>query len=462
MSMLTEAAGRFRWPGWLGWRGEPAGPMAAAMTQTGMPGLSAALIAGGAVTETAAWGLACAGEPEPVTDQTLFQAASISKPVAAACALRLVAERRLDLDEPVTERLRSWQVPGNQGWQPRITLRQLLSHTAGLTVHGFPGYQPGAGVPSLRDVLDGRGNTPPVRVAFLPGAQFSYSGSGYCVLQQLLQDVTGEPFAELAAALVLGPAGMASSGFDQPPAPARRPLAAAGHRSGGVPVAGRWHVYPEQAAAGLWTTPADLCRFAIAIQQSLDGAAGALLPAGLAAAMSEPAAPNARFGLGLEADGSGDGLRFGHTGGNEGFQCQLTGYAAGGAGAAVMTNLDGGLAVAQGLLRALGECCGWPEDTVPGGARPPAGEYAAAGHNAAADIVLRVSPDGEVTLLAGRQPPVGLRPAGPGRWTADALNLEVTARPPVPAGPDGSPRAAVLTLHQDAEYTTDIELTPRD
>lgn len=184
------------------------------------------------------------GEPEEP-----FQAGSISKPVAALLALRLVGAGVLDLDEDVNERLASWELPQGDG----VTLRRLLGHTAGLGVSFFPGYESGTALPSLEQILDGEppANTAPVRLEATPGSGFRYSGGGYVLLQLLLEEVTGTPFAELAAEHVLGPLGMASTTFS--------------------PRSGPGHVYPEEAAAGLWTTAADLARFVLALQRRVDG-----------------------------------------------------------------------------------------------------------------------------------------------------------------------------------------------
>jgi CubicO group peptidase (beta-lactamase class C family) len=486
VTLIDDMAGDFRWPRDVAWHGQPALPLGTAMTHAGVPAVSVAVITGGEVSETAAWGVACAGESPAATPGTLFQAASISKPVAAACTLRLVADGAFGLDEPVDELLRSWQVPANGTWRPRLTVRQLLSHTAGLTVSAFPGYPPGTAIPSLTDVLAGRGNTLPVRVASLPGVQFSYAGGGYCVLQQLLTDVTGLPFPELARELVLGPAGMLDSAYAQPLPAGQQRLAAAGHRNGPAPVAGRWHVYPEMAAAGLWSTPADLARFALAIQRSLAAgsagagasasagggadAGGALLPAELAALMIEPAAPNVRCGLGLFSEGSGGSLRFGHTGGNEGFVCEMTGYATGGIGAVVMTNADLGVPLVKGVLAGIARAGDWPGYPA-GAARPPAAGTAAVPADAAVaageearragialagdyelgETLIRVrEQDGLLTLQAGQQPPVALVPSGAGRWAALELNLEVRLGG---AGAGGS--RPELVLRQDAPFTTE-------
>jgi CubicO group peptidase (beta-lactamase class C family) len=166
-----------------GWEREPPEQLARLLERFRIPGISIAVIADGTLTWAHAWGVAEAGRPDPVTEHTLFQAGSISKPVAAMCALRLAAQDSLDLDTDVNQLLVSWKVPANHGWQPHVTVRQLLSHTAGLTVHGFPGCRTDRPVPSLLQVLNGQGNTPAVRVSTIPGLQFSYSGGGYCILQ---------------------------------------------------------------------------------------------------------------------------------------------------------------------------------------------------------------------------------------------------------------------------------------
>jgi CubicO group peptidase (beta-lactamase class C family) len=206
-----------------------------------------------------------------VQTSTLFQAASISKPVAALAALRLVADGRLDLDADVNRFLTSWQLPGDAG-DERVTVRHLLCHGGGLSVDGFPGYRQDQSLPSLTDMLDGLppSNTPAVRRDGPPGRAWRYSGGGYQILQQLVEDVTGRVFTDLAAELVLRPAGMTTATYAQPDsADAAAPC-----------VEGRsvsWRIYPEHAAAGLWCTPTDLLRLAQAIQAALAGEQGAIL-----------------------------------------------------------------------------------------------------------------------------------------------------------------------------------------
>ncbi len=238
----------------------------------------------------------------PVTDATLFQAGSISKPVAAMGALRLVEQGTLSLDEDVNTKLKSWKVPENEFTATeKVTLRRLVSHTAGLTVHGFPGYDIEVPMPTTVQVLDGAGNTAPVRVNVVPGSIWRYSGGGYTVMQLLVSDVTGKPFAQYMSEAVLGPVGMSHSTYEQPLPPARAAQTASGYYADRSAVSGKWHVYPEMAAAGLWTTPTDLARFAMEVQQSLAGKSNKVISQAMT--RQQLTAQMNDFGLGLGALG---------------------------------------------------------------------------------------------------------------------------------------------------------------
>jgi len=224
------------------------------------------------------YGLSDIEREKAVMPDTLFQAGSVSKPVAALSALRLAQAGQIDLAEDVNTKLTSWQVSPNEWTKIRpVTVRNLLSHTAGTTVHGFPGYARDEGRPSTVDVLDGNGNTDPVRVDLEPASEWRYSGGGYTVMQLLVSDVAGEPFADVMRATVLNPIGMRSSTYEQPLPEPLHERAAAGYRADGTKVEGGWHVYPEMAAAGLWTTPSDLARYIIAIQRIRAGREGGVL-----------------------------------------------------------------------------------------------------------------------------------------------------------------------------------------
>src|SRR5512139_1842453 len=238
-----------------------------------VPGVSIALIDRETISAQG-FGVQQAGDDSPVTTQTRFQAASISKPVSALAVLSLVQNGTLDLDVDVNTYLHSWQVPENEHTREhKVTLRGLLSHTAGLTVHGFPGYAAGETVPSLRQILDGEppANTQPVRVETAPGSQYSYSGGGYTVMQLLVEDVTGLPFPAWMRSTVLDPLQMGHSTFEQPLPAHYAEEAATAHYGDGRPIDGKWHTYPEMAAAGLWTTPSDLARFIMELSASYTG-----------------------------------------------------------------------------------------------------------------------------------------------------------------------------------------------
>ena len=242
-----------------------------------VPGVGIAVIEGGRIAWARGAGVKTAGSADPknaVTPDTLFQAGSISKPVTATAMLRLVERGTLQLDTDVNSYLTTWKVPDNEHTQKeKVTLRRLASHTAGLTIFGFPGYERNQPIPTLVQILNGTApaNTEPVRVDVVPGSISRYSGGGTLVMQLLMMDVTGEPFPALMQELVLGPAGMTHSTFEQPLPAARAGEVARPHDEEGKPIPGEWHVFPEMAPAGLWTTPSDLGRFFAEIQLALDG-----------------------------------------------------------------------------------------------------------------------------------------------------------------------------------------------
>jgi len=335
-----------------------------------VPGLSLAVIAHGQIAVERGYGVREAGRSEHVdATTTLFQACSISKPVTALAMLRLVDRGELDLNADVNERLTAWRVPPNASWQPRVTLRMLASHSAGLTTWGFPGYRRGVPLPTLVQVLTGTApaNTGAVRVDLVPGTQVRYSGGGTVVMQLLLEEATGATFSDLLEKLVLAPLGMRSSTFAQPLPETLWGRAAIAHSEDGSPVPGGWHVYPEQAAAGLWTTSADLCRYAIAVQEAVAGDDSILRPA-TAREMLTPQLPPTEPSAGLHSPGLGPFLGggaetrwFGHSGGNEGFACHFMAHVEGGCGAAVMTNGDGGHALVREVFDGLAHELDWPD-----------------------------------------------------------------------------------------------------
>jgi CubicO group peptidase (beta-lactamase class C family) len=242
-------------------KGEPTvtTKLADRMAALHVPGVSIAVIHYGKIEWARGFGVTRLGGPA-VTPDTLFQAASISKPVTAMAVLHLVESGKLNLDADVNQYLKTWKVPANTFTEKtKVTLRELLSHTAGMTVHGFPGYASGSPLPTLVQVLNGEkpANTPAIIVDATPGTNWRYSGGGFVVTQLLLQDVTGQPFPKLLHDTVLAPVGMTRSTYEQPLPQNRMAEAAMAYRRDGEPVPGGPHVYPEMAPAGLWTTPSD-------------------------------------------------------------------------------------------------------------------------------------------------------------------------------------------------------------
>ena len=344
-------------------RAQVADAVLASMKRHNVPGVGIAVVDNYEILWAEGFGVVTAGSERPVTPTTMFQAASISKPVAALAALRTVEMGKLKLDEDVNPRLISWHIPASPTIvrQP-VTLRRLLSHSAGLNVHGFDGYPVGQPVPSLVQVLSGSppANSPPVKLLMKPGYKFKYSGGGYTVVQQLLIDVTGQAFPQFMQQQVLEPLGMDHSTYEQPLPEKFAPEAATAHRADGKPIPGRWHVYPEMAAAGLWTTPSDLARVVIEVARTASGRTGNLLSSGMIAEMLKVQSGSARtYGLGFAVRGEGRSFTFSHGGGNEGFRCTLVGMPSAGQGVVIMTNSDSGSQLLQDVLPVVHDAYGW-------------------------------------------------------------------------------------------------------
>jgi len=344
-------------------KGEPAicHTLAKRMEEYHVPGVSIAVVHNGVMEWAQGFGAAEMGG-KAVSAATLFQAGSISKPLAAMAALRLVQQGKLTLDSDVNALLTSWKVPAAEvAAGHTVTLRELLTHTAGFTVHGFPGYAAGKPVPTLVQVLDGQkpANTGPIRLESVPGSKWNYSGGGYTVMQQLLLDVTKEPFPKLLHETVLGPIGMTHSTYEQPLPAGMRETAATPYGDKGSAIAGGAHTYPEMAAAGLWTNPTDLCKYILEVQQSLKGKANHVLSAEMTRQMVT--AGLGGWGLGPEIGGASGNRYFSHGGVNEGFESLFVGYENGGDGAVVMTNAQGGSRLASEVMSSIAVEYNWPD-----------------------------------------------------------------------------------------------------
>ena len=307
-----------------------------------VPGVSIAVINNYAVEWARAYGVKDAATGEPVTAETVFQAASISKTLNATVIMKRVMEGKLSLDENVNTYLKSWQLPDNEFTaKKKVTIANLLSHTGGTTVSGFPGYSVTAPLPSVQQILKGEppANTAPVIVNTDPGVRFRYSGGGTTILQLVLTELEKKPYAKIMNETVIGPLNMSNSTFSQPLPDEWKSRAATGHRPEDKPVEGKWHVYPELAAAGLWTTPTDLAKFAIEHQLSVQGNSNKILKREFDEKMMTPYIGGS-YGLGWGVQKMGDAVYFQHDGGNEGFSCALVAHIKSGYGAVVMINAN--------------------------------------------------------------------------------------------------------------------------
>jgi len=314
------------------------------------PGLAVALVQDGRPVWAAGFGLADPTTGRPVTAGTRLQAASVSKPVTAWGVLRLVEAGRIGLDEPVLGRLRRWRPPPSPFDAEGLTVRRLLSHTAGLSVHGYVGQRADRPVASIAASLAGKtGDGFPVELLEEPGRRWLYSGGGYSVLQLLVEELTGQPFADYMAAEVLGPLAMAASGFRW----SRTAGTARPHDAGGRPLPD--FAFAEQAAAGLVTTAPDLARFLAA---ALAGPRGeppgreVLSPAAVRLALTAAPATDGRWGLGygLGLTPGGDLLAY-HEGANRGWRAGLALVPDRRAGIALLANGDAGSAPIDAVVQ---------------------------------------------------------------------------------------------------------------
>jgi CubicO group peptidase (beta-lactamase class C family) len=325
-----------------------------AMRTLKIPSVSIALVDQGEIAWTGSF-----GDRGP---DTLYQAASLSKFVTALAVLRLVQDRQVDLDTNVRRYLTSWRLPEhshpNSG---TVTLRRLLSMTAGIGVPGYIGYLPGAPLPSLTEILGGLppANSPPVTVETSPGTAYAYSGGSYEIVEAVIQDVTGQAFATIMSQLVLEPAGMNDSFFAQPLPEHLVSRAATGHRQDGSELPGGWRIIPELAAGGLWSTAGDLAKLLVAVGQAARGTGTRLFTQQTAGAMLTRQAPGP-YGLGAAVSGEGNALVLMKRGQNIGYQSFLILFPLIGKGLVVMTGSDHGTTLANALVHRAAQAYGWP------------------------------------------------------------------------------------------------------
>jgi len=331
--------------GWVQTGDNDTWTLADRMKKYNINGVSIAVIHNYQIEWARGYGFADVSEKRPVTETTLFQAASISKSLNGVGVLKLVQEKKLDLNSDINQYLVTWKFPYDEKSNNKlITLANLLSHTAGLTIHGFPGYAKGEVLPTLSQILDGQkpANTEAVRSSTEPGKSVIYSGGGVTVSQMIVTDVTHQPYDVFMQKNVLDPLGMSGSSFTQPPPEAKEKVLATGYKTDGKEVTGKYHIYPEQAAAGLWTNPSDLCRYIIETQLSYQGKSSKVLTPEMTRLRLTPVLEDAALGTFVNSRVTGSLKYFNHNGGNEGFSCTAIGCRDNGEGVVIMTNSDNG------------------------------------------------------------------------------------------------------------------------
>lgn len=326
-----------------------------------VPGVSVAVVKDFGIDWAKGFGTADVETAMPIDARTLFQAASISKPVTAMAVLRAVQDGRMSLDVDINTILKSWKVWQGEFANTPVTPRALLSHTSGAgDGFGFPGYHPSQPQPTLVQILDGQkpSNVGPVFFERPPFTAFKYSGGGTTIMQLAMIDTLGKPFPEIMRDYVFEPLGMVDSTFEQPLPSALDTRAARAHSWQGNAMDAKWHVYPEQAAAGLWTTPTDLARVIIEVQQALRGPTSRVLSQLTAREMVTPVGVGP-CAVGLSVKQRGEGWYFDHAGGNWGFQCRLVAHIRKGYGMVVMTNSDYGTLVIDEIEARVAAAYDW-------------------------------------------------------------------------------------------------------
>lgn len=424
-----------------------------------VPGVSIAVIRDFEIHWAKGYGTRDVETGEPVDVETMFQAASISKPVAAMGVLKAVQDGLFTLDTDINNILTSWKLEGEGFTTERpVTPRGLTSHTSGLgDGFGFPGYDPAGPLPSVVQILEGQSPSN-VRRIFMerpPMALMEYSGGGVLLMQLALSDARKRPFADIMRDDVLRPVGMMNSTYEQPLPPARDRNAARAHDDQGRSRGPKWHVYPELAAAGLWTTPSDLARFAIEVQQSSIGKSNRVLSRTTVQEMLSPVGVG-NFAVGFTIEKLGQGWYFSHGGSNWGFLCLLLAHKIKGYGLAIMTNADRGGALAAELSRRIQKAYEWDSfaEPAPRGYMPPVerkeitlprdvlesyvGEYEASPQMSIA-ITLE---EGQLQIQPTGQPKVRLHAEVQDAFFSRVVNAEITFTR------DGNGQVTGLVIHQ--------------
>jgi len=308
-------------------------------------GASTATIGSGVIVNQEVFGLSNSRAGIEVDSNTRFQAASISKTVNAVAVLTLVNRGVVAIDAPVNSYLSRWQLRGNYG--DIVTIKHLLSHCGGTTVHGFKGYTKSDALPGIVEILEGgaNSNSPVVVSEDPPGETYKYSGGGTTALQALIEDSVGTSYEDFVLEAVFKPLGMSKSVYS---APLESIGFSCAHNSGGNPIRGDYRRHPEKAAAGLWTTPTDLAKLLIDLFRSLQGERDSILPIELTSLMINRVIADSGLGVYLLPDD-----RISHSGANYGFRSYFSFNVRTGNGVVAMSNSERGARTPAQLMNAI-------------------------------------------------------------------------------------------------------------
>ena len=327
-----------------------------------VPGVSLAVIIHGTIEWAKGYGKVEA-DGNPVGIETIFQTGSLGKTLTSVTVLALVDRGVLQLDRDVNDYLVSWHLPDTSVAEGEpVTLERILNHSAGLTVHGFGGYDQDDSLPTLQQILNGEPpcNSGRVRIGWKPGSEWRYSGGGYIIAQQIIEDVTGKPFPDVVEELVLRPLGMNRTFYRARLDDSLIQDAAMGHTADGSMLSGGYRVMPEYGAgAGLWSTPSDLARLGCSIMRARAGSGDE--PITPRTARNMLTARLGGYGLGVFVRGQGKKFEFSHGGDNSGFHCFMIVFPELGQGAVIMTNGDHGTQLYDEILHALANAYNWPD-----------------------------------------------------------------------------------------------------
>lgn len=322
--------------------------------------ISIALIENYKIIDTFTHGVKGRARKEKVKTDTLFQAGSISKPVFAAAVMRLMERRVLNIDTDISEYLVDYMLQTYDNKKHKITLRQILSHNAGLNVHGFAGYQQKQKIPTVEQILNGTipSNNLKLKLTKDPETGFQYSGGGYVLAQKIVTDVCKLDFCNMMNDLILSPFLMVNSTYSQPLPKDKTDKIAFGYNIHNLQLPGGFNTMPELSAAGLWTTPSDLAYFGIEIMKALKSES-ILLEKNTAKLMTTKAYENSPYGLGFEVKQSKKRSTFGHGGSNFGYRSNMVFCPEDGSGIVVMQNSDIGMRIPDEVTNAFKEISNW-------------------------------------------------------------------------------------------------------